>query len=109
MSEYERLTSLWLLLNPICLDTSKSEPRLIPAINEELNYLHRLNKSQCSSIGGMEHLPPVTSPYEPVLVPYIADAVYDALDFAGYPARRGFNIDNILRGDFGGRTKDEVS
>jgi hypothetical protein len=57
----------------------------------------------------MEHLPPVTSPREAVLVPYIADAVYDALDFAGYPARRGFNIDNILRGDFAGRNRDEVS
>jgi hypothetical protein len=57
----------------------------------------------------MEHLPPVTSPYEPVLVPYIADAVYGALDFARYPARRGFNIDNILGGDFEGRNRDEVS
>jgi hypothetical protein len=48
----------------------------------------------------MEHLPPVSDPFEPIVIPYIGDCEYDRLDFAGYPSRRGWDIDRLLMGDF---------
>ncbi|KAF4632702.1 hypothetical protein G7Y89_g5424 [Cudoniella acicularis] len=53
-----------------------------------------------ASTDWMEHLPPVSDPYEPILIPYIGDCEYDGLDFAGYPSRRGWDIDRLLIGDF---------
>jgi hypothetical protein len=57
----------------------------------------------------MEHLPPVSSPYEPVLVPHIADEEYDGLAFAEYPTRRGFDIDSLLKGDFKTKSPGEIA
>jgi hypothetical protein len=57
----------------------------------------------------MEHLPPVTNPYNPIFVPYIGDCEYDGLDFAGYPARRGFDIEGLLKGDFKATSSDQVA
>jgi hypothetical protein len=57
----------------------------------------------------MEHLPPVSSPHEPVLVPYVADEEYDGLDFADYPTRKGFDIDSLLKGDFKNKSSDEIA
>ena len=48
----------------------------------------------------MEHLPPVSKPFGPIRVPYLGDRDYDGLDFATYPARRGFDIERILEGVF---------
>jgi hypothetical protein len=50
----------------------------------------------------MEHLPPVADPYCPIFVPYIGDCEYDGLDFAGYPGRKRWDVDRLLKGDFQG-------
>jgi hypothetical protein len=57
----------------------------------------------------MEHLPPVSSPYKPVLVSYIADEKYDGLEFSDYPTRRGFDIDSLLKGDFKNNSPGEIA
>lgn len=57
----------------------------------------------------MEHLPPVTNPYDPILVPYIGDCEYDSLDFASYPTRRGFDLDRLLDGDLQGTSVPAVA
>jgi hypothetical protein len=57
----------------------------------------------------MEHLPPVSSPHEPVLVPYIVDEEYGGLDFAGSPTRKGFDIDSLLKGGFKNRSPGEIA
>jgi hypothetical protein len=57
----------------------------------------------------MEHLPPVSKPFEPILVPYVGDREYDGLDFAAYPARRGFDLNRLLEGDFDCHSSDEIA
>src|SRR5271156_4282087 len=57
----------------------------------------------------MEHLPPVASPHQPILVPYIGDCEYDGLDFAGYPSRKGYDVDRLLKSDFQGSSPRSVA
>lgn len=57
----------------------------------------------------MEHLPPVTKPYDPIFVPYIADRDYDGLEFSKYPSRRGYDLQLLLHGDFQGSSAEEVA
>jgi hypothetical protein len=57
----------------------------------------------------MEHLQPVTNPHDPIFVPYIGDCEYDGLDFADYPARRGFDIEGLLKGDSKETPLDQVA
>jgi hypothetical protein len=57
----------------------------------------------------MEHLPPVSKPFEPILVPYICDRDYDGLDFAAYPARRGFDIERVLKDNFQDTSSHEIA
>ncbi|KFY15368.1 hypothetical protein V491_05708 [Pseudogymnoascus sp. VKM F-3775] len=47
--------------------------------------------------------------HDPIFVPYIGDRVYDGLGFAGYPARRVFDIDGLLKGDFKEASSDQVA
>ncbi|CZR59572.1 uncharacterized protein PAC_09466 [Phialocephala subalpina] len=57
----------------------------------------------------MEHLPPVTKPHDPIFVPYMGDREYDGLEFASYPARRGFDLDRLLQGDLQGHSVDAIA
>lgn len=57
----------------------------------------------------MEHLPPVIKPYDPILVPYIADREYDGLEFSEYPSRRGYDLQLLLQGDFQGSSAEEIA
>jgi len=57
----------------------------------------------------MEHLPPVSKPYEPIFVPYIGDREYDGLEFAEYPSRRGYDLERLLEGDFQGSSAEQVA
>lgn len=47
----------------------------------------------------MDHLPTVSTPYQPVSIPYLGGDEYDGLDFAGYPTRQHWQIEYLLQGD----------
>lgn len=57
----------------------------------------------------MEHLPPVTKPHDPIFIPFIADSDYDGLNLAGYPSRRGFDLDRLLKGNFQISSSDQIA
>jgi hypothetical protein len=82
-------------------------------VRRQPQFLSCSPKSNFSSLitpnSKMEHLPPVSSPYEPVLVPYIVDEEYDGLEFADYPNRKGFDINSLLKGDFKNRSPGEIA
>jgi len=54
----------------------------------------------------MDHLPSVSEPYQPIEVPFLGGggSIYDGLDFAGYPARKQWQVDDLLAGDLQCRT-----
>ena len=49
----------------------------------------------------------------PPAVPYVVSSApkdaYDGLEFSSFPERRGFNKDDLLKGDFAGRNDSELS
>lgn len=51
----------------------------------------------------MDHLPPVSSPHNPVQVPYLG-GIYDGEDFAGYPLREDWNLSQLQECNLGGRS-----
>lgn len=57
----------------------------------------------------MEHLPSVSLPFEPILIPYLGGPLYDGLPYPDYPKRCGWDISSLLNGDLQGRTRDEAS
>ena len=57
----------------------------------------------------MEHLPPVSNPYEPIYIPFVGVFEYDNLEFLSYPERKGWNIDRVLEGGFQDRLASEVA
>lgn len=56
----------------------------------------------------MDHLPPVSKPYKPVVVPYLGGE-YDGLQFATYPQRQNVDISRLQQGDLQGKTREEVA
>jgi hypothetical protein len=57
----------------------------------------------------MDHLPTVLNPHRPIQVPYLGGGDYDGQPFAGYPTRRGWNIELLLQGDLQERTRAEAA
>lgn len=60
----------------------------------------------------MDHLPPVSNPYEPISIPYLGGPAYDNVDIAGYPARRfgdRYRVSALQRGDLQGKTELETA
>src|SRR3954471_8364892 len=60
----------------------------------------------------MDHLPPVSTPYQPISIPYLGGPPYDNLGIEGYPARRfghGYQVSALQQGDLQGRTELETA
>ncbi|TEY25428.1 hypothetical protein BOTCAL_1298g00010 [Botryotinia calthae] len=56
----------------------------------------------------MNHLPYSTYQHSPLTVPYLAGPKYDGQGFEGFPQRQGYNISQILRGDYANVSMTEL-
>jgi hypothetical protein len=56
----------------------------------------------------MEHLPPLSKPYEPIFVPYIGYCDYDGLGFLATHFYEDLDHDLFLRGNFQNSPADSI-
>lgn len=70
--------------------------------------LERIIREAVIQILNMDHLPPVSRPYNPVQVPYLGGR-YDGEDFEGYPMRQHLDLQRLQKGDPQGRSNAEVA
>jgi hypothetical protein len=47
----------------------------------------------------MEHLPPVSNPYRPLFIPFVADHNVDSFDFSEFHNPKGFDVQQLLDGN----------